>query len=114
MCAGWRQVANVLAGQTVPAGRPPLTFYRSCADLPPFDDYSMKGRTYRYFAGTPVYPFGYGLSYASFAYGPLDVRPAAGGAGKGLHVSTVVTRSEERRVGKECVSTCRSRWSPVH
>src|SRR3546814_14428272 len=78
-----------LAGKTDPGGRLPLTFYRSVADLPPFDDYSMKGRTYRYFAGTPVYPFGYGLSYASFAYGPLDVRPAAGGAGKGLHVSTV-------------------------
>src|SRR3546814_10850917 len=56
----------------------------------------MKGRTYRYFAGTPVYPFGYGLSYASFAYGPLDVRPAAGGAGKGLHVSTVVTNTGQR------------------
>src|SRR3546814_4362492 len=51
-----------LAGKTDPGGRLPLTFYRSVADLPPFDDYSMKGRTYRYFAGTPVYPFGYGLS----------------------------------------------------
>src|SRR3546814_10616118 len=88
--SGGLAVANVLAGKTDPGGRLPLTFYRSVADLPPFDDYSMKGRTYRYFAGTPVYPFGYGLSYASFAYGPLDVRPAAGGAGQGLHVSTVV------------------------
>src|SRR3546814_17312394 len=51
---------------------------------------------YRYFAGTPVYPFGYGLSYASFADGPRDVRPAAGGAGKGLHVSTVVTNTGQR------------------
>src|SRR3546814_18020325 len=85
-----------LAGKTDPGGRLPLTFYRSVADLPPFDDYSMKGRTYRYFAGTPVYPFGYGLSYASFAYGPLDVRPAAGGAGKGLHVATVVPNNGQR------------------
>src|SRR3546814_8533480 len=86
--SGGLAVANVLAGKTDPGGRLPLTFYRSVADLPPFDDYSMKGHTYRYFAGTPVYPFGYGLSYASFAYGPIAVRPGAGGAGKGLHVST--------------------------
>jgi beta-glucosidase len=56
----------------------------------------MKGRTYRYFTGTPVYPFGYGLSYTSFAYGPLEVTPAAGGAAKGLHVSTVVTNTGKR------------------
>src|SRR3546814_13631945 len=93
-----------LAGKTDPGGRLPLTFYRSVADLPPFDDYSMKGRTYRYFAGTPVYPFGYGLSYASFAYGPLDVRPAAGGAGKGLHVSTVeIGRASCRERGCQSV-----------
>ncbi len=58
--AGGLAIGNVIAGKTNPAGRLPLTFYRSVADLPPFDDYSMKGRTYRYFEGTPVYPFGYG------------------------------------------------------
>jgi beta-glucosidase len=64
-----------------PAGRLPLTFYRSVADLPPFDDYSMKGRTYRYFEGSAVYPFGYGLSYSSFAYGPVTVEAVDGGRG---------------------------------
>ncbi|MEO8112820.1 MAG: glycoside hydrolase family 3 C-terminal domain-containing protein, partial [Phenylobacterium sp.] len=59
--AGGLAVANVLAGRSAPAGRLPLTFYRSVADLPAFDDYAMTGRTYRYFTGTPVYPFGYGL-----------------------------------------------------
>ncbi|HVI99331.1 MAG TPA: glycoside hydrolase family 3 C-terminal domain-containing protein [Sphingomonas sp.] len=94
--SGGLAVANVLAGKVDPGGRLPLTFYRGVADLPPFDDYSMKGRTYRYFTGTPVYPFGFGLSYTSFAYGPIEVTPAAGGAARGLHVSTVVTNTGKR------------------
>jgi beta-glucosidase len=94
--SGGLAVADVLAGKTDPGGRLPLTFYHSVAELPPFSDYSMKGRTYRYFTGTPVYPFGYGLSYTSFAYGPLEVTPAAGGAANGLHVSTVVTNTGKR------------------
>jgi beta-glucosidase len=94
--SGGLAVANVLAGKVDPGGRLPLTFYHSVDDLPAFGDYSMKGRTYRYFTGTPVYPFGYGLSYTSFAYGPLEVTPAAGGAAKGLHVSTVVTNTGKR------------------
>ena len=72
--AGGLAVGNVIAGKANPAGRLPLTFYRSVADLPPFSDYSMKGRTYRYFSGTPVYPFGYGLSYSTFEYAPLQRR----------------------------------------
>jgi beta-glucosidase len=64
-------VADVLFGNVSPAGRLPLTFYRSLDQLPPFDDYAMKGRTYRYFTGQPLYPFGHGLSYAQFAYGKL-------------------------------------------
>jgi beta-glucosidase len=94
--SGGLAVANVLAGKVDPGGRLPLTFYHSVDDLPAFGDYSMKGRTYRYFTGTPVYPFGYGLSYTSFSYGPLDVTPAAGGTAKGLHVSTVVTNTGKR------------------
>ena len=88
--SGGLAVANVLAGKANPAGRLPLTFYHSVDDLPPFDDYAMKGRTYRYFTGTPVYPFGYGLSFTHFAYGPLRLAPAASGAEQGLHVTTEV------------------------
>ncbi|WP_235525928.1 glycoside hydrolase family 3 C-terminal domain-containing protein [Caulobacter sp. Root1472] len=94
--SGGLAVANVLSGKTNPSGRLPLTFYRSVDDLPPFGDYAMAGRTYRYFEGTPVYPFGYGLSYTRFAYDPLKVEPAAGGAGKGLRVTTRVRNVGER------------------
>jgi beta-glucosidase len=64
-------IAQTLAGVNNPAGRLPVTFYKDVAQLPPFVDYAMKGRTYRYFKGTPWYPFGHGLSYASFAYSGL-------------------------------------------
>jgi beta-glucosidase len=94
--AGGLAVGNVLAGKTNPSGRLPLTFYQSLADLPPFDDYSMKGRTYRYYAGTPVYPFGFGLSYTSFAYAPLKVQPIAGDAAQGVRVTTTITNSGKR------------------
>lgn len=66
--AGGAAIAQTLAGDTNPAGRLPVTFYRSVQDLPPFTSYAMQGRTYRYFRGTPLYPFGYGLSYTRFAY----------------------------------------------
>ncbi len=66
--AGGRALPRVLFGDVSPAGRLPLTFYRDIADVPAFEDYSMKGRTYRYFEGEPLYPFGYGLSYAKFEY----------------------------------------------
>jgi beta-glucosidase len=98
--SGGQAVADVLTGRSNPAGRLPLTFYRSVADLPPFDDYRMAGRTYRYFAGTPVYPFGHGLSYTRFAYDPLRVTPAAGGAAAGLRVVTQV-RNVGGRAGDE-------------
>ena len=65
---GGNAVADVLFGDYNPAGRLPVTFYKSVNDLPAFEDYSMKGRTYKYFTGTPLYEFGYGLSYTSFAY----------------------------------------------
>ena len=63
-----RAVADVLFGDYNPAGRLPLTFYKSVEDLPSFEDYDMEGRTYRYFNGPVLYPFGYGLSYSSFKY----------------------------------------------
>jgi beta-glucosidase len=100
--SGGLAVARVLSGAVNPGGRLPLTFYRSVDDLPPFDDYAMAGRTYRYFAGKPVYPFGYGLSYTTFAYAPLTVTPAAGGAQAGVRVATEVSNTG-RRAGDEVV-----------
>jgi beta-glucosidase len=61
-------VAEVLFGDTNPAGRLPITFYRSTDDLPAFEDYSMSNRTYRYFSGRPLFAFGHGLSYTKFGY----------------------------------------------
>ncbi|MBO9711718.1 glycoside hydrolase family 3 C-terminal domain-containing protein [Sphingomonas sp.] len=98
--SGGLAVGNVLSGKTNPSGRLPLTFYRSVDQLPPFGDYGMKGRTYRYFEGTPVYRFGDGLSYTSFTYSALRLIPAAGGAGEGLRVSTEV-RNSGARAGDE-------------
>lgn len=94
--AGGLAVANVLSGKTDPAGRLPLTFYGSVADLPPFDDYSMKGRTYRYFQGKPVYPFGYGLSYTTFTYAPLVIAPVNGAVENGLRVTTEISNTGSR------------------
>ncbi|MEO7690442.1 MAG: glycoside hydrolase family 3 C-terminal domain-containing protein [Sphingomonas sp.] len=98
--SGGLAIANVLSGRTNPSGRLPLTFYRSIDELPPFGDYDMKGRTYRYFTGTPVYPFGYGLSYTSFAYAPVKVDSPRGGAEKGIRVTTEV-RNAGTRAGEE-------------
>ncbi len=69
--AGGSAIADVLFGDYNPAGRLPVTFYHSVADIPPFEDYRMAGRTYRFFDGVPLYPFGYGLSYTTFGYDRL-------------------------------------------
>ncbi|MDH5834332.1 glycoside hydrolase family 3 C-terminal domain-containing protein [Luteimonas kalidii] len=98
--SGGLAVGNVIAGHVNPAGRLPLTFYRSVDDLPPFGDYDMRGRTYRYFEGAPVYPFGHGLSYTRFEYTPLQLQQAAGGAHEGLRVTTQV-RNTGARAGDE-------------
>jgi beta-glucosidase len=66
-------VADVLFGDYSPSGKLPVTFYKSDSDLPPFDDYSMKNRTYRYFTGEALYPFGFGLSYTNFAFSNLHL-----------------------------------------
>jgi beta-glucosidase len=69
--AGGSALADILFGDVSPSGRLPITFYSSNNKLPDFQDYSMQGRTYRYFAGTPLYPFGHGLSYSQFSYSQL-------------------------------------------
>jgi beta-glucosidase len=91
--SGGLAVANLLSGRTDPGGRLPLTFYKGVEDLPPFDEYAMAGRTYRYFAGTPVYPFGYGLSYTSFVYSSPKVSRTADGE---LRVSAEVRNTGDR------------------
>ncbi|BBD99895.1 glycoside hydrolase family 3 [Sphingobium amiense] len=94
--SGGRAVGNILSGKTDPGGRLPLTFYRSVADLPPFADYGMKGRTYRYFAGAPVYRFGDGLSYTRFTYSAPVVEPVGGSTENGITVRTRITNSGVR------------------
>ena len=65
---GGKALAGILFGEVNPSGRLPVTFYRSKDDLPPFEDYGMEGRTYKYFRGEPLFPFGFGLSYSTFKY----------------------------------------------
>ncbi len=71
---GGTAVAELLFGKYSPSGRLPVTFYNSTEDLPEFTDYSMKNRTYRYYTGTPIYPFGFGLSYTKFEYKASGIR----------------------------------------
>jgi beta-glucosidase len=75
--AGGTAVAEALMGDCNPAGRLPVTFYRATEDLPDFKDYGMAGRTYRYFKGKILYPFGHGLSYTKFTYGSFRVEAKA-------------------------------------
>lgn len=89
-------IADVLFGDYNPAGRLPVTFYRTVADLPPFESYDMRGRTYRYFAGTPLYPFGHGLSYTTFRYANLRISAPAVGAGDTVTVSVDVANTGAR------------------
>ena len=93
---GGTAVAQTLSGRNNPAGRLPVTFYKDVSELPPFEDYSMKGRTYRYFAGTPLYPFGYGLSYTKFSYSKLTLPADPVEAGKPVVLEATVTNSGSR------------------
>ena len=99
--AGGSALADVLFGDYNPGGRLPVTFYKSEDQLPPFDDYSMKGRTYRYFEGEPLFPFGYGLSYTTFTYRNLQA-PDEARAGSPVKVSVEVENSG-KRAGDEVV-----------
>ena len=99
---GGTAIADVLFGDYNPAGRLPVTFYKSVDQLPPFTDYSMQGRTYRYFKGAPLYPFGYGLSYTTFRYSNLRFEKKSVPAGEAIKVSVDVTNAGERE-GDEVV-----------
>lgn len=90
---GGTAIAHTLSGKNNPAGRLPVTFYTGLEQLPPFEDYAMKGRTYRYFEGEPLYPFGYGLSYTTFSYRDLVLPKAPLNAGDPLTAEVTVTNS---------------------
>ncbi len=93
---GGTAVAETLSGKNNPAGRLPVTFYKGVDQLPHFEDYTMKGRTYRYFTGEPLYPFGYGLSYTSFSYSGLSVPSAPVAAGSPVVAEVTVTNTGKR------------------
>jgi beta-glucosidase len=89
---GGSAVADILAGTCSPSAKLPMTFYKSADQLPDFTDYNMKGRTYRYFEGEPLYPFGYGLSYTSFEYSDISI-PKTVKAGEDITVSVKVSNT---------------------
>jgi beta-glucosidase len=99
---GGTAIAETLAGDNNPAGRLPLTFYSSVDQLPPFEDYSMANRTYRYFGGKPLYGFGYGLSYSRFGYSNLRLPPEPVEAGEAVSVAVDV-KNLSQRAGDEVV-----------
>jgi beta-glucosidase len=88
--AGGQAVAEVLFGDYNPSGRLPVTFYKNVNQLPDFEDYNMTGRTYRYFKGEPLFPFGHGLSYTTFAYGDIQA-PTSAKVGETFQVTIPVT-----------------------
>ncbi len=90
---GGKAIARSLAGLNNPAGRLPVTFYKSLEGLPEFTDYALKGRTYRYFNGKPLWGFGYGLSYSTFKYSPLKLSASSLKAGDPLTATVTVTNS---------------------
>jgi beta-glucosidase len=97
---GGTAIGQTLSGDNNPAGRLAVTFYTGVDELPPFEDYGMANRTYRYFKGKPLYPFGYGLSYTRFAYGGLSLSAASLQAGGDLGVNVTV-KNTGKRAGDE-------------
>ena len=93
---GGAAIAETLSGKNNPAGRLPVTFYTGVEQLPPFEDYAMKGRTYRYFEGKPLYPFGYGLSYTTFSYTGLTLPKSAITVGDRLTADVTVANTGTR------------------
>jgi beta-glucosidase len=100
--AGGQAVADVLTGRYNPAGRLPVTFYKSISQLPDYEDYNMTGRTYRYMKESPLFPFGYGLSFTTFSYGSAKADKKKISEGETLTLSIPVTNAGERD-GEEVV-----------
>jgi len=99
---GGQALAELLAGDFSPSGRLPVTFYRSVDQLPPFKDYDMQGRTYRWFKGEPLFPFGHGLGYARFSYAQARLASRSVRAGQGTRLSVLV-KNESGRDAAEVV-----------
>jgi beta-glucosidase len=93
---GGTAIAQTLAGANNPAGRLPVTFYKGVEQLPDFEDYAMSNRTYRYFTGEPLYPFGYGLSYSKFEYSNLKLSSSELQAGDPLSVEVDIKNTSQR------------------
>jgi beta-glucosidase len=94
---GGNAVADIIFGDAVPSGRLPVTFPMSVKDLPPFEDYAMKNRTYRYAEKTPLFPFGFGLSYTNFTYSNLKLSKSKIGVNETLTVEATVTNTGKVR-----------------
>ena len=107
--AGGTALARILFGEVSPSGKLPVTFYESVDDLPDFTDYSMKNRTYRYFEGTPLYPFGYGLSYSTFEVSAMEADE------KGVRVTVKNTGTmDAENVVEVYVKALESADAPLH
>jgi beta-glucosidase len=114
---GGTAIAETIAGDNNPAGRLPVTFYKSAEDLPPLDDYSMRGRTYRYFTGQPLFSFGFGLSYARFEYSGLQLSSRELNAGSNLEVDADVRNTSQRdgdEVAELYITFPKSDNAPIH
>jgi beta-glucosidase len=93
---GGNAVADLIFGDAVPSGKLPITFPRSTAQLPPYEDYSLKGRTYRYMTETPLYPFGFGLSYTSFRFDFVEASSPAVASGGSVKLTVQVSNTGKR------------------
>ncbi|HEY0758197.1 MAG TPA: glycoside hydrolase family 3 C-terminal domain-containing protein [Acidisarcina sp.] len=114
---GGTAIAETLAGVNNPAGRLPITFYKSIDQLPAFEEYGMAGRTYRYFKGQPLYGFGYGLSYSRFTYSGLKVSATRLRAGSPLKVEADIKNTSSRggdEVAEVYLTSPQSAIAPVH
>ena len=110
--AGGTAVAEVLFGDCNPSGRLPVTVYRSTKDLPPFEDYAMAGRTYRFFSGQPLFPFGHGRSYTEFHYGPVRLTGGEVRADGTIRLSLDITNTGAHD-GDEVVQVYVRRTAPM-